>query len=147
MAHDTQGHTVYHDPANVINPEHSEHHIVTPVQYAMVFGSLLVGTALTVIAANIDLGVFNPIIALAIACTKAVIVILFFMHVKYQSNLIKMTVGAGFFTFLVLIMMTLCDYISQNYDLKVPPQPDTYQYGIWGRKESANPAANKGQAP
>ena len=40
------------------------------------------------------MGVFNPIIALAIACTKAVIVILFFMHVKYQSNLIKMTVAA-----------------------------------------------------
>jgi cytochrome c oxidase subunit 4 len=117
MAHDTQGHTVYHDPANVINPEHSEHHIVTPVQYAMVFGSLLVGTALTVIAANIDLGVFNPIIALAIACTKAVIVILFFMHVKYQSNLIKMTVGAGFFTFLVLIMMTLCDYVSRAWGI------------------------------
>ncbi len=62
---------------------------------------------LTVVAADIDLGVFNPVIALAIASIKAVIVILFFMHVKYQSNLIKMTVGAGFFTFLVLITMTL----------------------------------------
>jgi hypothetical protein len=51
----------------------------------------------------------NPVIALAIACFKAVVVILFFMHVKYQSRLIKMTVGAGFFTFLVLITMTLSD--------------------------------------
>ena len=60
----------------------------------MVFGTLLcLAPLLTVIAADIDLGVFNPIIALAIASTKAVIVILFFMHVKYQSNLIKMTVG------------------------------------------------------
>ena len=41
--------------------------------------------------------------------------ILFFMHVKYQSNLIKMTVGAGFFTFLVLITMTLLDYISRAW--------------------------------
>ncbi len=63
------------------------------------------------------LGVFNPIIALAIACIKAVIVILFFMHVKYQSNLVKMTVGAGFFTFLVLITMTLTDYISRAWGL------------------------------
>jgi cytochrome c oxidase subunit 4 len=107
----------YHDPDNVTNPEHAEHHIVSPAQYALVFVTLLIGTALTVVAANFDLGVFNPVIALAIASTKAVIVILFFMHVKYQSNLIKMTVGAGFFTFLVLITMTLSDYISRAWGL------------------------------
>jgi cytochrome c oxidase subunit 4 len=107
----------YHDPANVTNPEHAEHHIVTPLQYCMVFATLLVGTAITVGAAYVDLGVLNPVIALGIACFKAVVVILFFMHVKYQSNLIKMTVGAGFFTFLVLITMTLCDYMSRAWGL------------------------------
>ena len=45
----------YHDPSNIVNPEHSDHHIVTPLQYSMVFAALLVGTALTVIAAKIDL--------------------------------------------------------------------------------------------
>jgi cytochrome c oxidase subunit 4 len=107
----------YHDPSNVVNPEHSDHHIVTPLQYGMVFAALLIGTALTVIAARIDLGVFNPVIALGIACTKAVIVILFFMHVKYQSKLVKLTVASGFFTFLVLITMTLTDYISRAWGL------------------------------
>jgi cytochrome c oxidase subunit 4 len=56
-------------------------------------------------------------VALAIACTKAVIVILFFMHVKYQSNLVKLTVAAGFFTFLVLITMTMSDYVSRAWGL------------------------------
>ena len=84
---------------NVTNPEHAEHHIVTPVQYCDGLRHAAGGHAITVVAAYVDLGVFNPVIALGIACTKAVIVILFFMHVKYQSNLIKMTVGAGFFTF------------------------------------------------
>jgi cytochrome c oxidase subunit 4 len=107
----------YHDPSNIVNPEHADHHIVTPVQYAMVFAALLIGTVLTVIAAKVDLGVFNPIIALGIACTKAVIVILFFMHVKYQSKLVKLTVISGFFTFLVLITMTLTDYISRAWGL------------------------------
>ena len=116
MAHDTQ-HPEYHDPANVTNPEHAEHHIVTPIQYAMVFGTLLVFTGITVGAAYVNMGPFNPVIALAIACFKAVVVILFFMHVKYQSNLIKMTVGAGFFTFLVLITMTLSDYMSRAWGL------------------------------
>ena len=106
-----------HDAANVTNPEHAEHHIVSPLEYTLVFGTLLVFTGITVGAAYIDLHVFNPIIALAIASIKAVIVILFFMHVKYQSRLIKMTVGAGFFTFLVLIIMTLSDYISRAWGL------------------------------
>jgi len=126
MAHDTQ-HIEYHDPANVTNPEHAEHHIVTPLQYGMVFGTLLVFTAITVGAAYVNfgavnlgkfnLGILNPIIALGIASTKAVIVILFFMHVKYQSKLIKLTVFCGFFTFLALIMMTLLDYMSRSWGL------------------------------
>lgn len=107
----------YHDPSNVVNPEHADHHIVTPAVYGIVFASLLIGTALTVVAAYIDLGIFNPVVALAIACTKAVIVILFFMHVKYQSRLVKLTVVSGFFTFLVLITMTLSDYISRAWGL------------------------------
>jgi cytochrome c oxidase subunit 4 len=107
----------YHDASNVTNPEHADHHIVTPKTYIMVFVTLLIFTGVTVGAAYVDLGVLNPIVALAIACFKAVIVILFFMHVKYQSKLVKMTVGAGFFTFLVLIMMTLTDYMSRAWGL------------------------------
>ena len=109
--------SVYHDAPNVTNPEHAEHHIVSPFEYCLVFASLLIGTGITVGAAYIELGVFNPIVALAIACTKACIVILFFMHVKYQSKLIKLTVAAGFFTFIVLITMTLCDYMSRAWGL------------------------------
>lgn len=119
MAKDVVDHHEHpHDAPGVVNPEHAEHHIVTPIQYCYVFGALLLGTLVTVLAAKVDLpGVFNPVIALGIACTKAVIVILFFMHVKYQSHLIKMTVAAGFFTFLVLITMTLTDYISRAWGL------------------------------
>jgi cytochrome c oxidase subunit 4 len=90
---------------------------VTPFQYFLVYIALIVGTIITVLAAKLELHVFNPIVALAIACTKAVIVILFFMHVKYQSKLVKMTVAAGFFTFIVLITMTLTDYMSRAWGL------------------------------
>jgi cytochrome c oxidase subunit 4 len=107
----------YHDPSNVVNPEHADHHIVTPVTYSIVFATLLVMTGVTVGAAYIDLGLMNPVIALAIASFKAVIVILFFMHVKYQSKLVKLTVISGFFTFLVLTTMTLTDYISRAWGL------------------------------
>lgn len=103
------------DEANVTNPQHGEHQIVTPAQYGIVYAVLLAGTLLTVVAAYVDLKVLNPIIALAIACAKAVVVILFFMHVKFQSRLIKMTVAAGFFTFMILITMTMADYMSRAW--------------------------------
>jgi cytochrome c oxidase subunit 4 len=72
-------------------------------------------TALTVGASYVEMGIFNPIAAILIACIKAVIVVLFFMHVKYSSKLTKLTVIAGIFTFVTLISMTLADYISRAW--------------------------------
>jgi cytochrome c oxidase subunit 4 len=107
----------HHDPSNVTNPEHAEHRIVQPGTYIAVYVSLLVLTGLTVAAAFVDLHILNPILAVGIACIKGTIVILFFMHVIFQSKLIKMTVAAGFFTFLILIGMTLSDYVSRAWGL------------------------------
>lgn len=109
--------TERNDELNVSNPQHGEHHLVTPRQYVLVFGTLLLFTLLTVGAAFIDMKWLNPVIALGIACFKAVIVILFFMHAKYQSRLIKMTIASGFFIFLVLIVMTMSDYISRAWGM------------------------------
>jgi cytochrome c oxidase subunit 4 len=116
MAQETH-HDQVSDSSNVTNPEHAEHHIVSPLQYFYVYATLLVGTLITVLAAYKDMGVLNPVVALAIACFKASVVILFFMHAAYQSKLIKITIGAGFFTFLVLITMTLTDYLSRAWGL------------------------------
>ena len=104
-----------HDDANVMNPEHVAHHIVSPVTYGLIFGVLMIGTLATVGASMLPLGIFNAPIAIGIACTKAVFVVLFFMHVKYSSRLVKLTVSAGFFTFLVLVMMTMLDYVSRAW--------------------------------
>jgi cytochrome c oxidase subunit 4 len=95
--------------------EVTQHHIVSPVIYIVIGASLLVLTGLTVAASFIEMGVFNPIVALAIACIKAVLVVLFFMHVKYSTRLTKLTVFAGLFTFLTLIGMTLSDYFSRAW--------------------------------
>jgi cytochrome c oxidase subunit IV len=103
--------------SNLTGPVSHEHHIVGPKTYLLILGALMVLTATTTGAAYLDMGVFNPIIALAIACLKAVLVILFFMHIRYSSKVMMLTVGAGFFTFLVLITMTLSDYISRNWGL------------------------------
>jgi cytochrome c oxidase subunit IV len=83
----------------------------------MILLALLVLTATTTGVAYLDMGIFNPIVAIAIACIKAVLVILFFMHIRYSSKLMMLTVFSGFFTFLVLITMTLSDYMSRAWGL------------------------------
>jgi cytochrome c oxidase subunit 4 len=93
----------------------SPHTIVGPRIYVTILFALLLGTALTVWASFVDLGVWNPVIALAIATTKALLVVLFFMHVKYSTNLTKLSIAAGIFLFLTLISMTLADYISRAW--------------------------------
>lgn len=92
-----------------------EHHVTPPIVYIVIFGTLLVLTGVTVGASYIEMGVFNPIVAIAIGVVKATLVILFFMGVKYSTKLTKLTVGAGLFTFLVLIGMTLADYFSRAW--------------------------------
>jgi cytochrome c oxidase subunit IV len=92
-----------------------EHHIVSPKVYVAIGTTLLVLTATTVAASYIEMGIFNPIVALGIAVIKAMLVVLFFMHVKYSPRLTKLTVGAGVFTFLVLIGMTLADYFTRAW--------------------------------
>ena len=98
-------------------PTEHEHHVVGPKTYLLILLALIVLTATTTGVAFLDLGILNPIVALGIACLKAVLVILFFMHIRYSSKVMMLTVGAGFFTFLVLITMTLSDYISRNWGL------------------------------
>ena len=106
-------HNQHHGPEG--HDDATEGHIVSPVVYIVIFFALLVGTALTIAASFVEMGPWNPIVAIAIAVTKATLVVLFFMHVKYSPKLTKLTVGAGLFTFLVLIFMTLADYISRAW--------------------------------
>jgi len=92
-----------------------EHHITPPIVYIVIFLTLLVCTALTVGASYVEMGVFNPIVAILIGVVKATLVVLFFMGVKYSTKLTMLTVFAGLFMFLTLIGMTLADYISRAW--------------------------------
>ncbi len=81
--------------------------------YLWVFLALVVGTCLTWGIAFVDLGPWNPVIALTIACAKATLVILYFMHVRYGNKLTMVTVSAGFFWLLILITLSLSDYLTR----------------------------------
>jgi cytochrome c oxidase subunit 4 len=97
---------------------------VSPVSlYITIFLALMVGTALTVGAAFVQLGSFNFPVAMAIAVVKASLVVWFFMHVKYQSHLTKLTLATGLFFLAILLGMMLIDYTSKSF-LPMPGPSD-----------------------
>ncbi|HEY7715594.1 MAG TPA: cytochrome C oxidase subunit IV family protein [Candidatus Binatia bacterium] len=84
--------------------------------YLAVFIALLALTALTTGVAFINLGgVGNVAVALAIAITKAVLVALYFMHLRYSTRLTVVFAGAGIFWLGILVALTLSDYISRGW--------------------------------
>ena len=83
--------------------------------YYGIFAILLVMTGITVAVAYVDLGRMNAVAALAIACFKALIVVLYFMHVKYSTRLIKLTVIAGLYWMGILFALTLSDYLTRAW--------------------------------
>jgi cytochrome c oxidase subunit IV len=96
------------------------HPIVSLRLYLGVFAALILLTGLTVTVAFFDLGggrlhLANAIAAITIAATKALLVVLYFMHVRYSSRLIWVFAGAGVFWLLILIVLTLSDYLSRAW--------------------------------
>lgn len=89
-------------------------HIVSKNIYFAIFGVLMIGTALTVAAAFVDMGSgLNTVVALTIAVVKATLVILYFMHVRYSSRLIWVVVAAGFFWLGIMFALTMGDYLTR----------------------------------
>jgi cytochrome c oxidase subunit 4 len=90
-------------------------HVVPIKIYFAIFVTLIALTFLTVFAAYKDLGELNVIVAVAIAVTKATLVILFFMHVKYSDRLTWIVVIAGFVFLAILLVLTLADYLARPW--------------------------------
>ena len=89
-------------------------HVAPKSMYYTIFGLLMVLTAVTVFAAFTNLGILNFPVAISIAITKATLVVLFFMHAKYSSRLTQLFVGMSFFFLLILLTLTMTDYLSRG---------------------------------
>lgn len=88
--------------------------IVSKKVYFTIFALLLLFTFLTVWVASIDLGAYNTIVALAVAVTKALLVALWFMHIKYSNRLTQIVVASGLFWLVIMIVLTLFDYRTRT---------------------------------
>jgi len=90
--------------------EHEGEH--EPLKYsflALILGGLLVLTVLTFIVSYIDWGFLNVPIALFVASSKATLVLLFFMHIKYEGLAIKVSFISTMLVLAVLISFTFWD--------------------------------------
>lgn len=91
-------------------------HIVSVRVYVTIFLALMVGTALTVLAAFYDFPWrFNTIVAMTIATAKATVVVLYFMHVRYSPRLVWVIVASALFWMAILFSLTLSDYWTRGW--------------------------------
>ncbi len=90
-------------------------HVAPKSMYYAVFAALIVGTALTVGVAFVDLGALNNVLMLGIAMTKALLVVLFFMHVRWGTRLTWVVAASGFFWLLILFGLTMQDYLTRGW--------------------------------
>jgi cytochrome c oxidase subunit IV len=88
---------------------------ISPVStYVKVFLALMVFTVVTVAAAYVDMAWANNAVAMAIALAKAILVILFFMHVRTSSRLIGLVVAGAGLWLVFLFALTFQDYMTRG---------------------------------
>ncbi|MBS1717662.1 MAG: cytochrome C oxidase subunit IV family protein [Armatimonadetes bacterium] len=104
------------DPHNDSHDEHN-HHVHPVSSYLKTLGALFVLMVITVWAAQIPLGSWgNNLVAMGIATTKATLVVLYFMHVRYGTSLVKLWAILGFL-WVPLLGFTLADYATRQYEM------------------------------
>lgn len=82
--------------------------------YVAVWSGLVVLLGLTLGLASLDLRPFNLVVALGIATSKMLLIVLYFMHVRYSSRLTWVFVAAGFVWLLIFLELTLSDYLTRG---------------------------------
>ncbi|HWP55295.1 MAG TPA: cytochrome C oxidase subunit IV family protein [Pyrinomonadaceae bacterium] len=91
-------------------------HIVQPRIYIAIFLALMVGTALTLLAAFYDFpGPLNAVVALTIAVIKATLVVLYFMHVRYSGRLVWLVIVAALLWLVIMFAITFSDYWTRAW--------------------------------
>jgi cytochrome c oxidase subunit 4 len=88
--------------------------IVSRKTYFLTFLSLLGLTLLTTLLGYVDMGVFSTVVALLLAAVKASLIAAVFMHALYGSRLVRVALAGGIVWFLILITLTLSDYLTRS---------------------------------
>lgn len=93
----------------------SDHHVIPVRVYLTIISILMVLTVVTVWVAFLDFGFLNTVIAVGIACIKALLVVMYFMHLKYSARVLWLYAGAGAVFFVIMMALMLSDYRSREW--------------------------------
>lgn len=99
--------------AEIQHKESKHHHLMSFKTHMNVFGALLVLTVITVGAAQFDFGIFGTFVAMFIATLKAILVVGWFMHLKYDGAMNRVIFSTAFFFLLLFAVISLIDIYSR----------------------------------
>ena len=77
--------------------------------YLMIWFGLLILTGLTVTVAGVSLGQLSVLGTIVIAAVKSTLVVLFFMHIKYEDRVFKLMLGIAILILVVIMVSTFAD--------------------------------------
>ena len=90
-------------------------HVVSVKTYVYILLSLLVLTAATTEIAKVDLGIFNNVVAMSISALKTSLVVLFFMHMKWSPNRLRVVASMGLLWLFIMVALTMGDYATRTW--------------------------------
>jgi cytochrome c oxidase subunit 4 len=93
---------------------------VSAKSYIAVYVALLMLLAATIGVSFVHLGSFNAVAALAIAVVKAILIILYFMHIRHSARTRWIFAGIGFFWLAILLALATTDYLTRGR-IPLPP--------------------------
>ena len=117
--------------------------IVPPKTYVGVWIALLLLLLLNWGLAQINLGRFNVVVSLAIAFVQMLLMLLYLMHVRFNPPLTRIFVAAGFIWLLIMLDLTLSDYLTRG---DVPGMlRQSWEHGAWPAPTKESPGRTPGQ--
>ena len=90
-------------------------HVDSVKTYAAVWIVLLILTGVTTTVAYVDLGAFSVVVAMTIAVVKALLVALFFMHLRHSTQLTRLVVAGGLIWLMILLLLTFADFLTRGW--------------------------------
>jgi cytochrome c oxidase subunit 4 len=103
--------------------EQRAHNIITIPWMLIVYVALMLLLGLTVLAAHLSIGLLGLAIALLIAATKAILVLLYYMHIRIESPTTRIFAAAGFLWLAIMLTLTTADYLSRPWLNRTEPLP------------------------
>ena len=89
-------------------------HIIPPKTYLHVFAALLILLVVTVLVAQVNLGIMNTPLAMTIAMVKAVMIVLIFMHIRYAPPLVRVFAAGGFLWLAIMFILTFSEVLTRR---------------------------------